>query len=122
MTCLWMRPKTLKIEMRASNPAISNLCQPISANLPQTCASQIKEENRRMIQDDVQMRLRSLVYITFQGCPICFRDDLIKYAHVGFKSKIQFPLSKLSASIVKIGPLEKRNLIPRLEFVIELPN
>lgn len=56
---------------------------------------------------DVEMRLMSLVFITFQGCQILFRDELIKYAHVGFNSKLHFPLSKLSTSIVKIGPLEK---------------
>lgn len=63
------------------------------------------------------MRLRSLAFMDFEGCPIFFRDDLIKYAHVGFNSKLHLPLAKLSTTIVKIGPLEKRYLVPWLEFV-----
>jgi len=107
--------------MWASDPAISNLCQPISAKFPQTCATQTKQENRIMSHDHVEMRLRSLVFIAFQGCPVWFRVDLIKCTHVSFNSKTHFLLSKLRSSIVKIGPLKKRNLIPWLEFVTKLP-
>jgi len=108
--------------MRALDPAISDLCNPISANCLKPVGTKTKEENIRMLHDNLQMSLRSLVFIGFQGCPICFRANLIKCAHVGFNSKIHFPLSNLSASIVKIGPLEKKSLVPWLEFVIELSN
>lgn len=68
----------------------------------------------------VQMRLRSLVFISFQGCPIFFKVDLIKCTYVGFSSKIHFHLSELSTSMVKIFPFKHMNLVPSLEFSIDL--
>jgi len=109
LSCVWLKPFNCMHRLA---------CMRYSRNLPMTslqlwprnldmCASlrpwdfkpvqaKTKVENRKIIHDHVQMRLRSLVFICFQDCPIFFRADLIKYSHVGFNSKIHFPLSKLS--------------------------
>lgn len=79
-------------------------------------------KKKKMRHDDVKMRVTFIVFIGVQGCPIFFRVDPSFCAHVGFTSKIHFPLSKSSASKIKIGPLENMNLVPWLDFVIDIPN
>ena len=46
----------------------------------------INEEEKKKILGDFKMSLSSLVFISFHGCPICFRADLSKYGYVGFSS------------------------------------
>lgn len=82
------------------NELTSHLCEPIQRG------------EKKMFDDDVQMRLRSLAFIGFQWYPILFMVNMIKRNIMGFTLKIHFPLSKSTASNVKIGPLRKKYLVP----------
>jgi len=67
--------KIPKTKMRASDPAISLFSEPIP---PQMSLKPVRDKNkyRRVSHNNFQMRYKSLVFISFQGCPLFFRPTL----------------------------------------------